>query len=113
MIRFLASGDDATASQGNFKQATALYHSDAMVLVLSLPPEEERTDEAIDELVHEVRAALGQGQAVILMPWKPEQEADWKWVDRHLASIIGGVRPDGSVSLEKEVQWQCKAFPRM
>lgn len=111
MVRWLSHGHDATARQESTPQAKKTYHDDAAVVVLDLaPPKSGNIREAMDRLVQQARTALSRGQAVAFINWEPELQMKWGWNERDLAEIIGGIATDGSPSLEKEVQWQCKNF---
>lgn len=81
-----------------------------MVKVLDLaPPKSGNLKEYMDDVVRQTRAALAQGQAVALVNWEPKLQMKWEWNERDLAELIGGIATDGSPSLKKRVQWQCKS----
>ena len=109
MVRWLSGGHDAMTHQESSAQARAVHHDDVMVKVLDLAPKSGNPGHA-DDLVRQVREALGQGQAVVLVNWEPEMPMRWGWNDRDLADITGGITTNGGISLEKHVQWQCKCF---
>ena len=104
MVEFLARGYDARAVSRE-EHSLSLHPRDTAVKVFDYEPRQSRA--ARNRLLQQVRAALGQGQGVLLVPFTPAADSQWEWNEQDLAELTGGMMPDGSASLDKPVEWQC------
>ena len=71
------------------------------------PQGKDWTQEGQDKAVKKLRETIGNNRCATF-PWQPQNPERWKWDERSLAEMCGGLTATGKVSLKQDVEWQCK-----
>ena len=107
MVELMAKAPPALAARDKENLDPNVDDGQSVLVLVDNPQGSDWTQEGQDKAVKKLRETIGNNRCATF-PWQPQNPERWKWDERSLAEMCGGLTATGKVSLKQDVEWQCK-----